>query len=107
LWLAPYRALDSQFGRWVIEDPSFDIYDRLNLFSYVANNPTGSIEPDGLYTVTPGVPRPSPEIDAFLKCLESLLKVALFVTSTSDSRAETDPHTHGMAVDVRSTGNFE
>ncbi len=53
------------------------------------------------------IPLPSPAIDAFLNCIESKLKITLVVTSTSEAHDDEDPHTHGMAVDVRKTGHYK
>jgi RHS repeat-associated protein len=44
LWLAVYRAYDSQTGRWLSEDP-LRLQAGPNLGSYVSNNPIGSLDP--------------------------------------------------------------
>jgi RHS repeat-associated protein len=109
LWLARHRLLDPDLGRWISEDPSVDQAALLNAHAYVDNNPVNYLDPDGLYKVKPGLPSPSPEIDLFLRCVEMLLGQTLFATSTSEvipKHGEADPHRHGMAVDVRPTGDF-
>jgi hypothetical protein len=70
-----------------------------------SNNPMNEIDPSGLYTVKPGVPPPSGAIDALLRCIEKKTNTSLYVTSTSDSHSPTDPHTLGLAVDVRYPSN--
>jgi RHS repeat-associated protein len=41
------RYYDSRIGRWLGVDPLLDEYQGLSPFSYVANNPLNSIDPDG------------------------------------------------------------
>jgi RHS repeat-associated protein len=47
MWLAQYRAYESDLGRWISEDP-IGLDDGPNLYAYVANNPFQWIDPDGL-----------------------------------------------------------
>jgi RHS repeat-associated protein len=47
LWLAPYRAYDSDLGRWVSLDPS-GYLDGPNRYQYALGNPVNSIDPLGL-----------------------------------------------------------
>jgi RHS repeat-associated protein len=103
-----YRAryYDQNVGRFISEDPSElgALGEGTNLYVYVENNPTNYVDPYGLYTVLPGVPAPSPEIDALLKCIESKTGVPLVVTSTSTISKQHPagtPHARGEAVDLR------
>lgn len=41
------RWFDPAIARWSVVDPLASRYPGLNLFNYVANNPTNSIDPDG------------------------------------------------------------
>lgn len=47
LYLAPYRAYDPTFGRWISRDP-IEEAGALNLFGYVLNDPINLIDPLGL-----------------------------------------------------------
>jgi RHS repeat-associated protein len=48
LGLAVYRAYDPDLGRWLNRDPIGES-GGLNLYAYVQNNPSGSIDPLGLF----------------------------------------------------------
>jgi RHS repeat-associated protein len=48
LHLAPYRAYDSNLGRWLSRDPLGEMADGPNLYSYVLNNPISLWDPYGL-----------------------------------------------------------
>ncbi|OYW74549.1 MAG: hypothetical protein B7Z37_17235, partial [Verrucomicrobia bacterium 12-59-8] len=49
LWLAPYRAYNSDMGRWLSRDPLFDaeLTEGANLYYYVKNTPAALIDPNG------------------------------------------------------------
>ena len=48
LHLAPYRAYDSEVGRWLGRDPVGPLGpDGANLYNYVRNSPTNFVDPDG------------------------------------------------------------
>jgi len=47
LTLAPYRAYDANFGRWLSRDP-IEEEGGLNLYSYTFNNPVNWVDPLGL-----------------------------------------------------------
>ncbi len=51
LCLAPYRAYDPKVGRWISRDLLGE-RGGLNLYGYVLNQPTGRIDPLGLWQVT-------------------------------------------------------
>ncbi len=53
LYLAPYRAYNPAIGRWLSRDPIGE-RDNLNLYSYVANDPIDSWDPDGLEIAAAG-----------------------------------------------------
>ena len=97
------RYFDQTLGRFISEDQSDEgsLYDALNLYMYVQNNPANNVDPFGKYTLKPGVPPPSAAVAALLDCIEALSGVPLVVTSTSDSHSATDPHTRGLAADIR------
>jgi RHS repeat-associated protein len=97
------RYFDQTLGRFISEDQSDEgsLYDALNLYMYVQNNPVNNTDPFGKYTLKPGVPPPSAAVAALLDCIEALSGVPLVVTSTSDSHSATDPHTRGLAADIR------
>jgi len=92
-------------GRFVSEDPSElgALSENTNLYAYVENSATNYVDPYGLYTVLPGVPAPSPEIDTLLKCIESKIGIRVVVTSTSTISKQHPagtPHARGVAVDL-------
>jgi RHS repeat-associated protein len=47
LYLTQYRAYDSNFGRWISRDPVGEVSDG-NLYAYVNDEPSSSIDPRGL-----------------------------------------------------------
>ncbi|MGF1483185.1 MAG: RHS repeat-associated core domain-containing protein [Opitutales bacterium] len=51
LYLAQYRAYDSELGRWLSRDP-LGFIDGPNLYAYVGNRPTYSFDPDGRSAVS-------------------------------------------------------
>jgi RHS repeat-associated protein len=50
LYLALYRAYDSDLGRWISRDPleNAEFLQGPNLYGYVRNSPTGQLDPIGL-----------------------------------------------------------
>ncbi|MGF1483178.1 MAG: RHS repeat-associated core domain-containing protein [Opitutales bacterium] len=53
LYLAQYRAYDSELGRWLSRDP-LGFVDGPNVYAYVGNNPLNRIDPDGRFWVQAG-----------------------------------------------------
>jgi RHS repeat-associated protein len=47
LLLAPYRAYDSNSGRWISPDP-LGLVDGPNLYAHVKDNPVSKVDPSGL-----------------------------------------------------------
>jgi RHS repeat-associated protein len=103
-----YRAryYDSQTGRFFSEDQKIPGRNPgwSNLYEYVENSSTNFADPYGRFTVKPGVPYPSLEIQALLECIEFKTLLSLQVTSTSDSHDPKDPHSRGLAVDIHYPG---
>jgi RHS repeat-associated protein len=109
-----YRAryFDPSIGRFLSQDPGEEgsLFDALNLYRYVQNNPINYADPLGLYTLKPSnppLPPPSAALDALLKCIEANTHINLIVTSTSEppplsTHGPNDPHRRdgGLAVDV-------
>jgi RHS repeat-associated protein len=99
-----YRAryYDSGAGRFLSEDHRNRgmLGEWPNLYLYVKNGPSNFTDPLGLFTVKPGVPYPSVEIQALLDCIEFKTLLHLQVTSTTDSHDPKDPHSRGLAVDL-------
>jgi RHS repeat-associated protein len=104
------RYYDPTTGKFVSEDPTGleALGEAANLYLYVDNSTVNSIDPLGLYTLKPGIPPPSPALDALLKCIEAKTGIPLVVTSTSEPPPQSphgpkDPHRRdgGLAVDVR------
>ena len=78
--------------------------DSYSTYTYANDDPLDTYDPFGLYGVLPGIPAPSPEIDALLNCIESRTGLKLTVTSTSTvSKVHPSgtPHARGVAVDLR------
>ena len=101
------RDYDPLVGKYIEPDPS-GLEESGNLYVYADGDPVGTVDPFGLYTVAPGVPAPSPVIQALLNCIES--KTGLHLTVTSTSRISTvhpagTPHANGVAVDVAYPAN--
>ena len=46
--LAQYRAENAENGRWITQDPMQFLAGDTNLYRYVGNKPTGTVDPDGL-----------------------------------------------------------
>ena len=103
-----YRAryYDQTTGRFLSEDPwdADPLYDKTNLYPYVANNPLNFIDPLGLYTTKPGVPAPSAALDKFLKCMDGCLGVPVVATSTTEGQHQDPGHAAGTSVDLRPPG---
>jgi RHS repeat-associated protein len=109
-----YRAryYDPTPGRFLSEDKfqssaESSLYDYRNLYVYVENSPIDFADPLGLFTVKPGVPYPSPRIQALLDCIEFKTLLPLEVTSTSEINKyhpPNTPHTNGLAVDLHYPG---
>lgn len=99
-----YRAryYDPNVGRFLSEDQK-DIGgmgDWPNLYVYVKNAPVNLVDPFGLFTVKPGVPYPSLQIQALVDCIEFKTLLPIQITSTTDSHDPNTPHTNGVAVDL-------
>ena len=103
-----YRAryYDPQTGRFFSEDQKIPGRnpDWSNLYEYVENSSINFTDPYGRFTVKPGVPYPSLQIQALLECIEFKTLLPLQVTSTSDSHDPKDPHSRGLAVDIHYPG---
>jgi RHS repeat-associated protein len=99
-----YRAryYDQNVGRFLSEDRKEIgvLGEWPNLYSYVKNRSTNLIDPFGLFTVKPGVPYPSLEIQALVECIEFKTHLHLLINSTTDSHDPNTPHTNGVAVDL-------
>jgi RHS repeat-associated protein len=107
-----YRAryYDQTTGRFLGEDPigPGPFVEGVNLYVSVENSPTNYVDPLGLYTLKPNVPRPWEPLDMLLKCIEAKSGLSLVVTSTSEPpplspHGPNDVHRRGagQAVDVR------
>jgi len=109
-----YRAryYDPNVGRFLSEDPlAFNA--GLNFYNYVSANPTNLADPFGLYTYKPPkpgkppIPPASPQLDKFLKCLETCIQGSpntITVTATTPLPGEPhlDPgHAAGTTVDIK------
>lgn len=99
-----YRAryYDSYAGRFLSEDQRIPGRnpDWSNLYEYVENASINFVDPYGRFTVKPGVPYPSLQIQALLECIEFKTLLPLQVTSTTDSHDPEDPRSRGLAVDL-------
>jgi RHS repeat-associated protein len=100
LWLAWYRAYDSDLGRWISEDP-IGYADGANLFAYVRNEPIRYVDNTGLYTYKPGVPPVSAPLANLLTCMETCLGQSFVVTATTNDHPPKTPHGRGEAADIR------
>jgi hypothetical protein len=102
-----FRDYDPLVGKYIEPDPS-GLEESWNAYVYADGDPVAAVDPLGLYTVAPGVPTPSPVIQALLNCIES--KTGLNLTVTSTSRISSvhpagTPHANGVAVDVAYPAN--
>ncbi len=98
-----FRDYDPQTGRYVESDPIGLDGGNYSTYMYADDDPVDTFDPTGMYTVAPGVPAPSTEIQAILNCIES--KTGLNLTITSTSRISKvhpagTPHASGVAVDI-------
>jgi RHS repeat-associated protein len=101
------RDYDPLTDRYLEPDPS-GLEQTGNLYVYAGGDPVDATDPFGLYTVAPGVPAPSPVIQALLNCIESKTGLHLLVTSTSrisSVHPAGTPHANGVAVDVAYPAN--
>lgn len=101
------RDLDPATGRYIESDP-IGLDGGTNTYDYAESDPVDVFDPYGLYTVLPGVPAPSAEIQALLNCIEAKTGLHLTVTSTSKiSKVHPagTPHARGVAVDLRYPSN--
>jgi RHS repeat-associated protein len=106
------RYYDQTTGRFLSEDP-LGVQDNSNMYVYVRNNPINFDDPFGLYILKPPkpgkppIPPPSPELDKFLKCLESCIQggpSTVVVTATKPLPGEQHQdsgHAGGTSVDIR------
>ncbi|MFY9551761.1 MAG: RHS repeat-associated core domain-containing protein, partial [Thermoanaerobaculia bacterium] len=104
-----YRARYYQpaVGRFLSEDPiaadAPSLFGGAGLYAYVSNDPIDYLDPDGLFEVKKGVPRPSPILVPFLHCLERALGLPIVVTSTTEGYHKDPGHKGGTSVDIRPT----
>jgi RHS repeat-associated protein len=99
-----FRTYDPSMGRYLESDPIGLEGGNYSTYAYANNDPIDASDPYGLYTVLPGVPTPSPELQALLNCIGARTGQLLVVTSTSTispAHPVGTPHARGVAVDVR------
>jgi len=97
-----FRNYDPSIGRYVQSDP-IGLVGGVNTYTYALDAPLTLADPTGLYGLKPGVPEPSPGLDALLTCIENCYG-PFVVTSTSEPIPEHppgEPHRDGTAADIR------
>ena len=94
------RDYDPAVGRY-IEPDAFGQSDDVDLYTYVSNQPTLLVDPEGLFAVKSGVPTPSAAVQALLTCIETCYGQSFTVTATTDSHPAASPHGRGQAADIR------
>lgn len=109
------RYYDPAEGRFLSEDPSdvATLRERLNLYSYVLENPANFSDPLGLFTrKSPLIPWPNLRLQALLECIEFKTGIPLVVTSTTEGpplspHGPNDVHRRGdgLAVDIHYPSN--
>jgi RHS repeat-associated protein len=95
------RDYDPAVGRYVESDPAGLDGGSYSPYAYVANDPMDQADPEGLYGVKAGVPSPSPALDSLLHCMEAILTIQIFVTSTTDGAHQDPGHKAGTSIDIR------
>ena len=96
-----HRDYDPLVGRYVESDPAGLNGGGYSTYAYVGNDPIDQDDPEGLYGVKAGVPLPSPALDSLLHCMEAILGLELFVTSTTDGKHQDPGHYAGTSIDIR------
>ena len=112
-----YRArfYDPSAGRFLSEDPLSPelMFDNLEVYEYVENDPVDFEDPLGLYKIAkpkpghPVTPPPSPGLDNLLTCMEGCISRAsggqglpLVVSSTTEGKHQDPGHAAGTSVDI-------
>ncbi len=99
-----YRAryYASAIGQFIQPDP-IRLAGGINLYRYVANNPSNFRDPMGLFTTAGGVPM-NEKLRSFLYCMDSCTGINTYVTATIERRHRDPGHMAGTSVDIRPTG---
>jgi RHS repeat-associated protein len=97
-----HRWYEPGTGRYISGDP-IPIIETQQFYVYASNRPLVFIDLYGLYEIVPGHPKPSPELDKLLVCIENCLGKSFVVTSTT-KRRESGQHPAGKAADIRYKG---